>query len=114
MNLGMCFFNPSLRTRLSTQGTCFNLEHGVNNGWTLQFEDGDDESRLQEQEAAEVGISIVILSLSGFSGQGEETVLAELRYGRIFKICYRSCCNMVLPVTVTCRRDYHGRVQNGS
>jgi N-succinyl-L-ornithine transcarbamylase len=44
--LGMLFFNPSLRTRLSTQKAAINLGMSVmvmnftNEGWTLEFEDG--------------------------------------------------------------------------
>jgi N-succinyl-L-ornithine transcarbamylase len=44
--LGMLFFNPSLRTRLSTQKAAMNLGMNVmvmnftNEGWTLEFEDG--------------------------------------------------------------------------
>ena len=44
--LGMLFFNPSLRTRLSTQKAALNLGMNVmvmnftNEGWTLEFEDG--------------------------------------------------------------------------
>lgn len=44
--LGMLFFNPSLRTRLSTQKAALNLGMNVmimnfsNEGWALEFEDG--------------------------------------------------------------------------
>lgn len=44
--LGMLFFNPSLRTRLSTQKAALNLGMNVmvmnftGEGWTLEFEDG--------------------------------------------------------------------------
>ena len=44
--LGMLFYNPSLRTRLSTQKAAFNLGMNVivmnftNEGWDLEFEDG--------------------------------------------------------------------------
>ena len=44
--LGMLFFNPSLRTRLSTQKAALNLGMHVmvmnftNEVWTLEFEDG--------------------------------------------------------------------------
>lgn len=44
--LGLLFFNPSLRTRLSTQKAAINLGMNVivmnftNEGWTLEFEDG--------------------------------------------------------------------------
>jgi N-succinyl-L-ornithine transcarbamylase len=43
----MLFFNPSLRTRLSTQKAAiqsrnerYGDEFGANEGWTLEFEDG--------------------------------------------------------------------------
>lgn len=44
--LGLLFFNPSLRTRLSTQKAALNLGMNVivmnfnNEGWSLEFEDG--------------------------------------------------------------------------
>jgi len=44
--LGMIFYNPSLRTRLSTQRAGFNLGMDVivmnigSDGWALEFEDG--------------------------------------------------------------------------
>lgn len=53
--LGLLFFNPSLRTRLSTQKAALNLGMNVmvmnftNEGWTLEFEDG----ALMNQGASE-------------------------------------------------------------
>lgn len=61
--LGLLFFNPSLRTRLSTQKAALNL--GMNaivmnlntEGWTLEFEEGavmDSNSAEHIKEAAQV------------------------------------------------------------
>ena len=61
--LGMLFFNPSLRTRLSTQKAALNLGMNVmvmnftNEGWTLEFEDGaimNQGTSEHIKEAAEV------------------------------------------------------------
>lgn len=61
--LGMLFFNPSLRTRLSTQKAAMNLGMNVmvmnftNEGWTLEFEDGaimNSTASEHIKEAAEV------------------------------------------------------------
>lgn len=61
--LGMLFFNPSLRTRLSTQKAALNLGmHPIvmnlnNEGWTLEFEEGkvmDGNSAEHIKEAAQV------------------------------------------------------------
>ncbi len=61
--LGMLFFNPSLRTRLSTQKAALNLGMHVmvmnftNEGWTLEFEDGaimNQGASEHIKEAAEV------------------------------------------------------------
>jgi N-succinyl-L-ornithine transcarbamylase len=61
--LGMLFFNPSLRTRFSTQKAAHNLGmHAIvmnlnNEGWTLEFEDGkvmDGNSAEHIKEAAQV------------------------------------------------------------
>jgi N-succinyl-L-ornithine transcarbamylase len=61
--LGMLFFNPSLRTRLSTQKAAHNLGMQAivmnlnNEGWTLEFEDGkvmDGNSAEHIKEAAQV------------------------------------------------------------
>lgn len=62
-SLGMLFFNPSLRTRLSTQKAALNLGMNVmvmnftNEGWTLEFEDGaimNQGASEHIKEAAEV------------------------------------------------------------
>jgi N-succinyl-L-ornithine transcarbamylase len=59
----MLFFNPSLRTRLSTQKAALNLGMNVmvmnftNEGWTLEFEDGaimNQGASEHIKEAAEV------------------------------------------------------------
>lgn len=61
--VGMLFFNPSLRTRLSTQKAALNLGMNVmvmnftNEGWTLEFEDGaimNQGASEHIKEAAEV------------------------------------------------------------
>ncbi|RZS92474.1 N-acetylornithine carbamoyltransferase [Aquimarina brevivitae] len=61
--LGMLFFNPSLRTRLSTQKAALNLGMEImimnfsGEGWTLEFEDGiimDQGSSEHIKEAAQV------------------------------------------------------------
>lgn len=61
--LGMLFFNPSLRTRLSTQKAALNLGMNImvmnftNEGWTLEFEDGaimNQGASEHIKEAAEV------------------------------------------------------------
>ena len=61
--LGMLFFNPSLRTRLSTQKAALNLGMNVmvmnftSEGWTLEFEDGaimNQGASEHIKEAAEV------------------------------------------------------------
>ena len=61
--LGMLFFNPSLRTRLSTQKAALNLGMNVmvmnftSEGWTLEFEDGivmNQSATEHIKEAAEV------------------------------------------------------------
>ncbi|MCK5824625.1 MAG: N-acetylornithine carbamoyltransferase [Ichthyobacteriaceae bacterium] len=61
--LGMIFYNPSLRTRLSTQRAGFNLGMNVivmnigSDGWALEFEDGAvmNEGKAEHiKEAAEV------------------------------------------------------------
>ena len=61
--LGMLFFNPSLRTRLSTQKAAMNLGMDVivmnisNDGWVLEFEDGavmENSSAEHVKEAAQV------------------------------------------------------------
>ena len=61
--LGLLFFNPSLRTRMSTQKAAFNLGMNVmvmnlnSDGWTLEFEDGsimNSTSQEHIREAAAV------------------------------------------------------------
>jgi N-succinyl-L-ornithine transcarbamylase len=61
--LGMIFYNPSLRTRLSTQRAGFNLGMNVivmnigSDGWALEFEDGavmNSDKAEHIKEAAEV------------------------------------------------------------
>jgi N-succinyl-L-ornithine transcarbamylase len=61
--LGLLFFNPSLRTRLSTQKAALNLGMNVvvmnftNEGWSLEFDDGavmNQGATEHIKEAAEV------------------------------------------------------------
>ncbi len=76
--LGLIFFNPSLRTRLSTQRAAINLEMNVmvmnigNEGWQLELEDGTImNSGAQEhiKDAARVmGLYCDILGVRSFAG----------------------------------------------
>jgi N-succinyl-L-ornithine transcarbamylase len=90
--LGMLFFNPSLRTRLSTQKAALNLGMNVmvmnftNEGWTLEFEDGAIMNKGASEhikEAAEVISQYCdIIAIRAFAGlvdkekDNSETVLA--------------------------------------
>jgi N-succinyl-L-ornithine transcarbamylase len=125
--LGMLFFNPSLRTRLSTQKAALNLGMNVmvmnftNEGWTLEFEDGaimNQGASEHIKEAAEVVSQYCdIIAIRAFGLVDKEKTMPKPLW-QDFKICYRSCCKYGRghrsPTTITCRRDYHGRVQNGS
>ena len=57
--LGMLFFNPSLRTRLSTQKAAHNLGmktmimNFANESWALEFEDGIKMSGLRSEHIKE-------------------------------------------------------------
>jgi N-succinyl-L-ornithine transcarbamylase len=76
--LGMLFFNPSLRTRLSTQKAALNLGMNVmvmnftNEGWTLEFEDGaimNQGASEHIKEAAEVVSQYCdIIAIRAFAG----------------------------------------------
>ncbi len=76
--LGMLFFNPSLRTRLSTQKAALNLGMNVmvmnftNEGWTLEFEDGaimNQGSSEHIKEAAKVVSQYCdIVAIRAFAG----------------------------------------------
>ncbi|WP_366183715.1 N-acetylornithine carbamoyltransferase [Flavobacterium ovatum] len=90
--LGMLFFNPSLRTRLSTQKAALNLGMNVmvmnftSEGWTLEFEDGvimNQGASEHIKEAAEVVSQYCdIVAIRAFAGlvdkdkDNAETVLA--------------------------------------
>ncbi len=90
--LGMLFFNPSLRTRLSTQKAALNLGMNVmvmnftNEGWTLEFEDGAIMNKGASEhikEAAEVISQYCdVIAIRAFAGlvdkekDNAETVLA--------------------------------------
>ena len=76
--LGMLFFNPSLRTRLSTQKAAINLGMNVMvmnfgaEGWTLEFEDGtimNQGASEHIKEAAEVVSQYCdIIAIRAFAG----------------------------------------------
>ena len=76
--LVMLFFNPSLRTRLSTQKAALNLGMNVmvmnftNEGWTLEFEDGaimNSGASEHIKEAAEVVSQYCdIIAIRAFAG----------------------------------------------
>ena len=90
--LGMLFFNPSLRTRLSTQKAALNLGMNVmvmnftNEGWILEFEDGaimNAGASEHIKEAAEVVSQYCdIIAIRAFAGltdkekDNAETVLS--------------------------------------
>ncbi|MFT7336483.1 MAG: N-succinyl-L-ornithine transcarbamylase, partial [Porticoccaceae bacterium] len=90
--LGMLFFNPSLRTRLSSQKAALNLGMNVmvmnftNEGWTLEFENGaimNQGASEHIKEAAEVVSQYCdIIAVRAFAGlvdkekDNSETVLA--------------------------------------
>jgi N-succinyl-L-ornithine transcarbamylase len=98
--LGMLFFNPSLRTRLSTQKAALNLGMNVmvmnfaNEGWTLEFEDGaimNQGASEHIKEAAEVISQYCdIIAIRAFAGlvdrdkDNSETVLRGfLKYATV-------------------------------
>jgi N-succinyl-L-ornithine transcarbamylase len=98
--LGMLFFNPSLRTRLSTQKAALNLGMNVmvmnftNEGWTLEFGDGaimdQGASEHIKEAAAVVSQYCDIIAIRAFAGltdkekDNAETVLTGfLKYATI-------------------------------
>ncbi|WP_016990909.1 N-acetylornithine carbamoyltransferase [Flavobacterium sp. ACAM 123] len=98
--LGMLFFNPSLRTRLSTQKAALNLGMNVmvmnftNEGWTLEFEDGaimNQGASEHIKEAAQVVSQYCdIIAIRAFAGlidkekDNAETVMAGfLKYATV-------------------------------
>jgi N-succinyl-L-ornithine transcarbamylase len=98
--LGMLFFNPSLRTRLSTQKAALNLGMNVmvmnftNEGWTLEFGDGaimnQGASEHIKEAAAVVSEYCDIIAIRAFAGltdkekDNAETVLTGfLKYATI-------------------------------
>jgi N-succinyl-L-ornithine transcarbamylase len=76
--LGMLFFNPSLRTRLSTQKAALNLGMNImvmnftNEGWTLEYEDGaimnQGSSEHIKEAAAVVSQYCDIIAIRAFAG----------------------------------------------
>jgi N-succinyl-L-ornithine transcarbamylase len=98
--LGMLFFNPSLRTRLSTQKAALNLGMNVmvmnftNEGWTLEFEDGavmtQGPSEHIKEAAQVVSQYCDIIAIRAFAGltdkekDNAETVLSGfLKYATV-------------------------------
>ena len=86
--LGMLFFNPSLRTRLSTQKAALNLGMNVmvmnfgSEGWTLEYEDGaimnSGSSEHIKEAAAVVSQYCDIIAVRAFAGlQDKEKDNAE-------------------------------------
>lgn len=76
--LGMLFFNPSLRTRLSTQKAAIHLGMNVmvmnftGEGWTLEFEDGavmnGGSSEHIKEAAAVISQYCDVLAIRAFAG----------------------------------------------
>jgi N-succinyl-L-ornithine transcarbamylase len=69
----------------------------TNEGWTLEFEDGaimNQGASEHIKEAAEVVSQYCdIIAIRAFAGLvDKEKRQCRNCYGRIFKICYRSCC----------------------
>jgi len=98
--IGMLFFNPSLRTRLSTQKAALNLGMNVmvmnftNEGWTLEFEDGavmtQGPSEHIKEAAQVVSQYCDIIAIRAFAGltdkekDNAETVLSGfLKYATV-------------------------------
>jgi N-succinyl-L-ornithine transcarbamylase len=106
--LGMLFFNPSLRTRLSTQKAALNLGMNVmvmnftNEGWTLEFENGavmnQGASEHIKEAAAVVSQYCDIIAVRAFAGlvdkekDNAETVLAGfLKYATVPIVNMEGC-----------------------
>jgi len=106
--LGMLFFNPSLRTRLSTQKAAFNLGMNVmvmnftNEGWTLEFEDGaimnKGASEHIKEAAAVISQYCDIIAIRAFAGLSDkekdnaETVLSGfLKYATVPIVNMEGC-----------------------
>jgi N-succinyl-L-ornithine transcarbamylase len=106
--LGMLFFNPSLRTRLSTQKAAFNLGMNVmvmnftNEGWTLEFEDGSimnkGASEHIKEAAAVISQYCDIIAIRAFAGlvdkekDNAETVLSGfLKYATVPIVNMEGC-----------------------
>ena len=98
--LGMLFFNPSLRTRLSTQKAAMNLGMDVivmnfnSEGWTLEFQDGavmnQGSSEHIKEAAAVVSQYCDIIAIRAFAGlvdkekDNAETVISGfLKYASV-------------------------------
>lgn len=98
--LGMLFFNPSLRTRLSTQKAAMNLGMEVmvmnftSEGWTLEFEDGAIMNQGASEHIKEAAVVVSqycdIIAIRAFAGltdkekDNAETVLSGfLKYASV-------------------------------
>ena len=76
--IAMLFFNPSLRTRLSTQKAAMNLGMQVmimnisNDGWALEFEDGSVMNNTSSEHVKEAALVISqycdVLAIRTFAG----------------------------------------------
>jgi N-succinyl-L-ornithine transcarbamylase len=103
----MLFFNPSLRTRLSTQKAALNLGMNVmvmnftNEGWTLEFEDGAIMNQgASEHTAAEVVSQYCdIIAIRAFAGLVDKERQCRNRYGRILKYATVPVVNMEGVIT---------------
>jgi N-succinyl-L-ornithine transcarbamylase len=93
----------------------------TNEGWTLEFEDG----AIMNQGASEhikgsCGSSVSILwyyRYQSFAGLVDKEKTMPKPLWDFLKYATVPVVNMEGPpvtTTITCRRDYHGRVQNGS
>lgn len=98
--IGMLFFNPSLRTRLSTQKAAVNLGLNVmvmnftNEGWALEYEDGaimDQGKSEHVKEAARVISQFCdVIAIRAFAGltdkekdQSEEVLTNFVKYATV-------------------------------
>ena len=75
--LGMVFFNPSLRTRMSTQQAAYRLGMQVitmnaDQGWKIEFEDGAimnaDKAEHVREAAAVMSQMVDIIAIRSFPG----------------------------------------------
>lgn len=98
--LAMLFFNPSLRTRLSTQKAALNLGMHVivmnvaNDGWVLEFEDGAIMESASAEHVKEAAMVISqycdVLAIRAFAGlkdkevdYSEKVIAAFVKYATV-------------------------------